>query len=115
MAIACPGFAQISAGDEFTRFYRRLVEGIDPKKGAGEDGLQHEMHHQGAERPLVEALDVDGADRAPCRGQGLGNGALLGRHQVAGAVTGEVIGVGYPCQIRRDARARSRRTPHGSR
>ena len=56
--------AQIAARDELTRFYRRLVEGIDAQQVAGENCLQHKVHHQGAKRMLVEPLNVDGAHGA---------------------------------------------------
>src|SRR5262249_16810282 len=58
--------AQIAARDDLTRFYRRLVEGVDAQQVAGEDCLQHEMHHQGAARELIELFHVDGAHRASC-------------------------------------------------
>ena len=96
---------EIPAGQYFTRFYRRLVEWVDAEKMRREDGFQHEMHHQRAQRPLVQPLEVDGADRAPRGDQRLGDGALLRRHKVAGGVAGQVIGAGGLGQVRRDARA----------
>src|SRR5690606_12752976 len=41
----------------------RLVERIDAEQTAGEDRLQHEMHEQGAQRALVQPVDVDHAHR----------------------------------------------------
>ena len=57
MAIALPqalSAAQISARQELTRFYRRLVEGIDAQKRACENRLEHEMHHQSTKGALVK-------------------------------------------------------------
>ena len=50
------------------------------------------MHHQRAKRPLVEPFEVDGAHRAAGGDQGLGDGALLRRDEVAGGVAGEIVG-----------------------
>src|SRR5262245_41142080 len=47
---------QVAAGEDFTRFDRRLVERIDPQKMARKNGFQHEMHHQGAKGALVQHL-----------------------------------------------------------
>src|SRR6185312_910275 len=96
--------AQIAARDDFTRFYRRLVERVDAQEMAGEDRFQHEMHHQGAKRPLVEPFEVDGAHRPAGREQGLGDRLLLRGHEIAGGVPREVLGVGDLGEIGRDAR-----------
>ena len=111
MAIWCPSLlaGEIPAGQHFTRFYRRLVEWVDAEKMRREDGFQHEMHHQRAERPLVQPLEVDGAHRAPRGDQRLGDGALLRRHEVARRVAGEIIGAGGLGEVGRDARADARR------
>ena len=103
----CPSLlaGEIPAGEYFTQFYRRLVEWVDAQKMRREDGFQHEMHHQRAERPLIQPVEVDDADRAPRGDQRLGDGALLRRHEVARGVAGEVIGARGLGEIGRDARA----------
>jgi len=50
---------------------------------AGEDGLQHKVHHKGAERALVKLRKIDGADRPAGGDQGLWNGLLLCGDEVA--------------------------------
>ena len=98
------GAGEIPAGQHFTRFYRRLVERVDAQQMRGEDGLQHEMHHQGAERALVQRFEVDGAYRSPRLDQGLGDGALLRRDEVAGRTTSEIVGARELGEVGRDAR-----------
>jgi len=60
----------------------------------GEDGLQHEVHHQSPERRFVQLIKVDGPHRAPLRHERVGDGALLRRHKVARGMAGEIVGVG---------------------
>ena len=117
MAIAFlrPFAAQIAARDELTRFYRGLVERIDAQKRAGENRLQHEVHHQSADGALVKPFDVDGADRPAGGDQRLGDGALLRRDEIAGGVPREIIGMG---ELARDPASRAgpcRRNARGSR
>jgi hypothetical protein len=85
---------EIPAGQDFTRFDRRLVESVDPQQMRRQHGFQHEMHHQRAERAFVEPFDIDSADRPARLGQGLGDGALLRRDEVAGGVPREIIRAG---------------------
>src|SRR5262249_31977771 len=70
----------------------------------GKDGLEHEMHHQSAERALIEPVEVEGTYRPACFGQRRGNGALLRRDEIAGGVADEIIGTGELGEIWRDAR-----------
>ena len=104
------GAGEIPAGQHFTRFYRRLVERVDAEQMRGEDRLQHEMHHQRAERALVQRVEVDGAYRSPGRDQGLGDGALLRRDEVAGRVTSEIVGASELGEVGRDARSSALRS-----
>src|SRR5512143_2652278 len=108
IAIWCLGAGEIPAGQHFTRFYRRLVERVDAEEVGGKDRLQHEMHHESAERPLVQDFEVEGAHRAPGRNQSLGDGALLRRDQVARRVAREIVGACELGQVWRDAWALSR-------
>ena len=111
MAIRCPSLlaGEIPAGEYFTRFYRRLVEWVDAEKMRREDGFQHEMHHQSAERPLIQPVEVDGAHRTSRGDQRLRDGALLRGHEVARRVAGQVIGAGGLGEVGRDARSDARR------
>src|SRR6476469_2809509 len=78
--------AQIAARDDFTRFYRGLVERVDAQEMTGKDRLQHDMHQESAERPLVEPFEVDGAHRAAGGKQSLGDRLLLRGDEIAGGV-----------------------------
>src|SRR6185312_90191 len=60
---------EIFLREDFALFDRRLVERIDPQKMRGDDRLQHEMHHQRAERTLVELGDMKRANRAAVRSE----------------------------------------------
>ncbi len=70
---------------------------------------------QRAERRLVEPLEVDGAHRPAGRDQGLGDGALLGRHEIARRVACEIVGAGELGEVGRDAGAGCQRNSRGSR
>ena len=48
-----------------------------------DDRLQHEMHQQFAEAGFVQAVKLDGADRAAVLGERLDGGASLGGDEVA--------------------------------
>src|SRR5258708_33801860 len=72
---------QIALRQHLALLDRRLVEWIDAKEARRDDGLQHEVHEQFAEAPLVEPLEADGAHRTAVAGQGLGGGAALRGHQ----------------------------------
>src|SRR4029450_629582 len=50
----CLFAGEIPTGQDFTRFYCRLVEWVDAKEVRRKDRLEHEMHHQRANRPLVQ-------------------------------------------------------------
>src|SRR5215467_5776084 len=90
----CLFAGEIPARQDFTRFYRRLVERVDAKKMRGKDGFEHEMHHERAESALIQYVEIDGAHRSACIGQCLGNRALLRRNEIAGGAAGEIIGAG---------------------
>ncbi len=109
----CLGAGEIPASQHFTRFYRRLVERVDAQEMRGKDRLQHEMHHKGAERPLVEDFEVDGAHRASGRDQSLRDGALLRRDQIAGRVAREIVGAGELGEVWRERAVPSPRKPRG--
>ena len=81
----------------------------------GEDRFQHEMHHQSAERPLVEPFEVDGAHRAAGGEQSLGDRLLLRGDEIAGGVACEVLGVGDLGEVRRRRGARCRRNSRAPR
>src|SRR5581483_4317945 len=58
-----PAVHTLFSGEVFLRqhfplFHGRLVERIDPEKMRGDDRLQHEMHHQRAERGLVKLRNM---------------------------------------------------------
>ena len=72
-----------------------------------QDGFQHEMHHQGPERALIEDIEVDRAHRAPLAYERFGDGALLRRDEVAGEPAGEVVGAGALGEVGRQKRAAS--------
>src|SRR5262249_27553787 len=94
----CLFAGEIPAGQDFTRFYRRLVERVDAEEMRGKDGFEHEMHHQRAERTLIQRVEIDGAHRPACIGQRLGNGALLCHDEVASGVASQIIGAGQLCE-----------------
>ena len=111
MAIRCPSLlaGEIPAGEYFTRFYRRLVEWVDAEKMRCKDGFQHEMHHQSAERPLIQPVEVDSAHGTSRGDQRLRDGALLRSHEVARRVAGQVIGAGGLGEVGRDTGSDARR------
>src|SRR4029079_17832418 len=100
----CLFAGEIPAGQDFSRFFPRLVEWVDPKEVRRKDGLDHEMHHQRAKRPLIEYLEVDGSHRPACIGQRCGDRALLCSNEIAGGVAGEIVGAGELSEVRCDAR-----------
>src|SRR5262245_56984840 len=100
----CGGAGEIPASQHLTRFYRRLAERIDAQKMSRENGFQHEMHHERAERPLVHYLNVDGAHRAAMRDQRFGNRALLGGNEVARRMAREVVGARELGEVGRETR-----------
>ena len=55
-----------------------LAEGIDAHQAGGDDGLDHEMHEQPAERRLVEASQLHAPQGMAAARQAMGSGALLG-------------------------------------
>src|SRR5581483_5019504 len=104
IAMTCLGAGEIPAGQHFTRFYRRLVERVDTEQVGGEDRFQHEMHHERAERALVQDFQIDGPHRPPGSDQGLGDGALLRGDQVSRRLAREIFRVGELGEVRSDAR-----------
>src|ERR1700674_4952332 len=70
-----------------------------------QNGLKHEMHHQRAKSPLIERVEVNGADRPTGGNQRLGNSALLGCHEVSGGMAREILGTRELGEIGRDTRA----------
>src|SRR5690242_15442607 len=55
---------EIFLRENFALLDRRLIERIDPQKMRGDDRLQHEMHHQRAERALIQLRNIKRANRA---------------------------------------------------
>ena len=49
------GFRQILLGQDLALLDRRLIEGVDPERVAGEDRFQHRVHEKFADRALVQA------------------------------------------------------------
>src|SRR5215210_5836407 len=88
---------------------RRLVERIDAERVAGQDGLEHEMHHELADSALVEALDLHAPRRAAVLRQRVGGGAALRRDEVADAAPGKTRLAGAPRELRVDLRPLPRR------
>src|SRR6202521_4385612 len=70
-----------------------------------QNGLKHEMHHQRAKSPLIERVEVDGADRPAGGNQRLGNSALLGCHEVSGGMAPPKPGTRAPGASGRGTRA----------
>src|SRR4051812_17521766 len=58
-----PHLAKILPRDDLAFLDRGLVEGIHAKEIGGDDRLEHEMHEQPAERPLVESREVEAPSR----------------------------------------------------
>ena len=75
----------------FPQFYGRLVERIDAQQMRGEDCFQHEMHHQRAQRPLVQPVRSMVRTGRPAV-ERLRHGLRLRRHEVARGLAGEVAG-----------------------
>src|SRR5579885_58309 len=90
-----PAVHTLFSGEIFLRkhlsfFHGRLIEGIDAEKMGGDDRLQHEMHHQRAERALIQLRDMDRADRAAVLRERVGGGAALGRDEIADFSAAEI-------------------------
>src|SRR5215218_2150765 len=88
---------------------RRLIEGIDAERVAGQDGLEHEMHHELAHGARVEALDMQAPGRAAVLRQRVGGGAALRGDEVADAAPGKARLAGPPRELRVDLRPLPRR------
>ena len=82
------------ARDDLGQFHGGLVEGIDIPQPGRENRLQHQVHHQSADRRLVKLGQFEDADGAPCLGQSLWKSGRLRLHEVAGGATGEVVEAG---------------------
>src|SRR5471030_2243103 len=81
---------QVFLRQHFAFFHCRLIEGVEAEEVRGDDGLQHEMHQQFAQRRLVELGQVKSAHRATVLGERLGGGARFRRHQIADGLAGKV-------------------------
>src|SRR3954469_9958597 len=90
---------QIPLRQDLALLDRRLVERIDAERVAGQDGLEHEMHHELADRALVEALDMQAPGRAAVLRQRVGGGAALRRDEVADAAPGKARLAGAPREL----------------
>src|SRR5829696_4303031 len=100
---------QIPLRQDLALLDRRLVERIDAKRVAGQDGLGHEMHHELADSALVEALDMQAPGRAAVLRERIGSGAALRGDEVADAPPGKARLAGPPRELRVDLRPLPRR------
>jgi hypothetical protein len=104
--------AEVVSRQHLAFLHRRLVEGVHADEGGGDDGLQHEVHHQPAQGRLVRPLDAHDAHRPAAAHEGLGGGPLLGLQQVAHGPPGEVGERRVARQFRRDGVAGPGRPAH---
>src|SRR5215211_4736204 len=100
---------QIALRQDLALLDRRLVERIDAERVAGQDGLEHEVHHELAHGALVEALDMQAPGRAAVLRQRVGGGAALRRDEVADAAPGKARLAGAVRELRVDLRPLPRR------
>src|SRR5262245_60222484 len=89
---------KIFARQHFAFFDRRLIERIDAHQFAHENRLQHEVHKERTQCPLVQGLDREPTDRAAATGETFGGGPGLGCDEIAEPPASE-IGEAEPVRV----------------
>ncbi len=80
---------------------------------AGQNGFQHEMHHQSAQASLIEPVEIDGADRAASRDQGVRDGAALRGDEIARGTAREIVSAGNLREVGRNFGSAGQRNSRG--
>jgi hypothetical protein len=88
---------QILLCEHFALFHRRLIERVHAEQMSGDDRLQHEMHHQFAERFLIEPAEVNRPHRTAIPGQRFGRGPPFRSDQIANGLAAEAS---LACKLR---------------
>src|SRR5262245_21031944 len=88
---------QILLRKHFALFHRRLTKWVHAEQMSGNDRLTHEMHHQFAERFLIESVEVKRAYRTAIPGQRFGCGPPFRSDQVADGLAAKAR---FACKLR---------------
>src|SRR5262245_24881836 len=86
---------QILLRKHFALFHRRLIKWVHAEQMGGDDRLQHEMHHQFAERFLIESVEVKRTYRTAVPSQRFGCGPPFRSARVAKAAEAS-----FACKLR---------------
>ncbi len=86
------------ANQRFTLLDCWLIERIDADQAGGNDGFEHEVHHQRPERRLVRLLQTDRADRPVVTSKGFHRSPGADIHQIPETMAREI---GYPLVFRK--------------